>query len=101
MFTFSSLVADLGTVALSVHNICGSCATFTIASPRAWEGQLGSGRPGVGLWTDVQSETDRAVSRRAALWTGGAATLLYLLLRSPLLQFYHLEATTWLWAVRS
>ena len=39
MFTFSRLVADLGTVALSVHNICGSCATFTIASPR------GLGRP--------------------------------------------------------
>ena len=31
------------------------------------------------------------VSRWAALWTGGAATLFYFLLRIPLLRFYHLD----------
>ena len=59
MFTFSRLVADLGTAALSVHNICGSCATFTIASPKGLGSQPGSGRPGVGIWKNVQPETDR------------------------------------------
>lgn len=92
MFTFSRLVAELGTAAVSIHNICGSLCdiyySFSQGLGKAslvQAGQaLGSGRAG-----DLRQIT--AVSRRAALWTGGGATLLYLLLRVPLLRLYHLD----------
>lgn len=94
MFTFSRLVAELGTTALSVHNICGSLCdiyySFSQGLGKAslvQAGQaLGSGRAG-----NLRQIT--TASRLAALWTGGGAMLLYLLLRVPLLRLYHLDGS--------
>ena len=92
MFTFSRLVADLGTAALSVHNICGSlCDIYYSFSQGLGKASLVQAGQALGSGRTCNLKRIGAVSRRAALWTGGAATLLYLLLRSPLLQFYHLE----------
>ena len=92
MFTFSRLVADLGTAALSVHNICGSlCDIYYSFSQGLGKASLVQAGQALGSGGTCNLKRIGAVSRRAALWTGGAATLLYLLLRSPLLQFYHLE----------
>ena len=92
MFTFSRLVAELGMAAVSIHNICGSLCdiyySFSQGLGKAslvQAGQaLGRGRP-----ADLRQIAD--ASRWAALWTGGGATLLYLLLRVPLLRLYHLD----------
>ncbi len=94
MFTFSRLVAELGTTALSIHNICGSLCdiyySFSQGLGKAslvQAGQaLGSGRAG-----NLRQIT--TASRLAALWTGGGAMLLYLLLRVPLLRLYHLDGS--------
>lgn len=92
MFTFSRLVADLGTVALSVHNICGSlCDIYYSFSRGLGKASLVQAGQALGSGRTCNLKRIGAVSRRAALWTGGAATLIYLLLRSPLLRFYHLE----------
>lgn len=92
MFTFSRLVADLGTAALSVHNICGSlCDIYYSFSQGLGKASLVQAGQALGSGRTCNLKRIGAVSRWAALWTGGAATLLYLLLRSPLLQFYHLE----------
>ena len=77
MFTFSRLVAELGTMALSIHNICGSLCdiyySFSQGLGKAslvQAGQaLGSGRAG-----NLRQIT--TASRLAALWTSGGAMLL-------------------------
>lgn len=92
MFTFSRLVANLGTAALSIHNICGGLCDvyYSFAQGLGKASLVQAGQvSGSGAYQQLHRVT--AVSRWAALWTGGAATLLYLFLRIPLLQFYHLS----------
>ena len=96
MFTFSRLVADLGTVALSVHNICGSlCDIYYSFSQGLGKASLVQAGQALGSGRTCNLKRIGAVSRRAALWTGGAATLIYLLLRSPLpVSYTHLTLPT-------
>ncbi len=78
MFTFSRLVADLGTAALSVHNICGSlCDIYYSFSQGLGKASLVQAGQALGSGRTCNLKRIGAVSRRAALWTGGAATLLY------------------------
>lgn len=94
MFTFSRLVADLGTASLSVHNICGSlCDIYYSFSQGLGKASLVQAGQTMGAGRTCDLRQIRDVSRRAALWTGGAATLTYLLFRMPLLQLYHLEGS--------
>lgn len=91
MFTFARLVANLGTSALGVHNICsGLCDIFYSFSQGLGKASLVLSGQAYG--GDQMSRLQRIadISRQSALWTGAAATLLYFLFRIPLLQFYHL-----------
>lgn len=92
MFAFSRLVADLGTAALSIHNICGSlCDIYYSFSQGLGKASLVQSGRDLGSNQGKNLQQLAAVSRWAAVWTGGAAALLYFLLRAPLLQFYHLS----------
>ncbi len=92
MFAFSRLVADLGMTALSVHNICGSlCDIYYSFSQGLGKASLVQAGQALGAGREYDLKRICTVSRQATLWTGGIATLIYLFLRTPLLQFYHLE----------
>ena len=92
MFAFSRLVADLGTAALSIHNICGSlCDIYYSFSQGLGKASLVQSGRDLGSNQGKNLRQLAEVSRWAAVWTGGAAALLYFLLRAPLLQFYHLS----------
>lgn len=92
MFTFSRMVADLGASALSIHNICGSlCDIYYSFSQGLGKASLVQAGQDLGAAQGKHLRQIAAVSRQAVLWTGGTATLLYFLLRIPLLQFYHLS----------
>ena len=92
MFAFSRLVADLGTAALSIHNICGGlCDIYYSFSQGLGKASLVQAGQAFGGGQKEQLRRITVVSRWAALWTGGAATLFYFLLRIPLLRFYHLD----------
>ena len=72
MFTFSRLVADLGAAALSVHNICGSlCDIYYSFSQGLGKASLVQAGQALGTGRTCNLKRIGAVSRRAALWTGG------------------------------
>lgn len=92
MFTFARLVADLGTSALGVHNICsGLCDIYYSFAQGLGKASMVQAGQAFGGGQENQLRQVAAVSRWAALWTGAAATLLYFVLRIPLLRFYHLD----------
>ena len=78
MFTFSRLVADLGTAALSVHNICGSlCDIYYSFSQGLGKASLVQAGQALGSGRTCNLKRIGAVSRRAALldWGCGHAAL--------------------------
>ena len=92
MFSFARLVAGLGTASLGVHNICsGLCDIYYSFAQGLGKASLVQVGQAFGGGQEKQLNRIVMVSRRAALWTGGAATLFYFVLRVPLLRFYHLK----------